>query len=162
VVRRVLGARHPDVEDVAQDCAIEFVAALKRFRRESSVKHFASRVALQTAMNARRSFRAQKRACPASEGVDADHTAGPGSHPESHVARHAVVNLVCQMCDELPEAQSEVLALHCMLGYTVNEIAAICGTPLETVRSRLRLARQSLVHRALEHPEVREFLEETA
>jgi RNA polymerase sigma-70 factor (ECF subfamily) len=48
------------------------------------------------------------------------------------------------LLDELPPPQAEVLILHCALDFTVDEIAAAVGRPVETVRSRLRLAKRAL------------------
>src|SRR5688500_17485903 len=53
-VRGVLGKEHPDVEDAAQDAVLGFVRALPQFRFECSALHFACRVAVRTALNARR------------------------------------------------------------------------------------------------------------
>jgi RNA polymerase sigma-70 factor (ECF subfamily) len=44
----------------------------------------------------------------------------------------------------LSSEQRAVVALHLYAGYSVAETAAIAGIPLETARSRLRLARQHL------------------
>jgi RNA polymerase sigma-70 factor (ECF subfamily) len=161
VVRRVIGGSHPDVEDVTQECAVEFVSALQRFRGESSVQHFASRVALRAAMNARRRQRALKRSHDGPDPVDADETAGDDAPPDALAASRASVQLARELCDALPPVQAEALALHCVLGYTMNEVASICGAPLETVRSRLRSARSALVARALADPRFRELVEET-
>jgi RNA polymerase sigma-70 factor (ECF subfamily) len=46
--------------------------------------------------------------------------------------------------DRLSPEQRAVVALHLYAGYTVQETADIVGAPLETVRSRLRLARERL------------------
>ncbi|HEX8024638.1 MAG TPA: RNA polymerase sigma factor [Candidatus Limnocylindrales bacterium] len=46
--------------------------------------------------------------------------------------------------EALPAPQRAVIALHLYLGYSVAETADIVGAPLETVRSRLRLARDQL------------------
>lgn len=46
--------------------------------------------------------------------------------------------------DALPAAQRAVVALHLYAGYSMPETAAIVGSSLETVRSRLRLARARL------------------
>src|SRR5512145_3225144 len=53
-VRQVLGPDHSDLEDVAQDAVIGFLQAMPEFRAESSVLHFAHRIALLTALAARR------------------------------------------------------------------------------------------------------------
>jgi RNA polymerase sigma-70 factor (ECF subfamily) len=61
----------------------------------------------------------------------------PGSAVTSRTAlRHAF--------EALPATQRAVVALHLYLGYSIAETAEIVGAPLETVRSRLRLARQQL------------------
>lgn len=46
--------------------------------------------------------------------------------------------------DDLPVDQRVVVALHYDAGYSVAEAALIAGVPLETARSRLRLARAHL------------------
>jgi len=162
VVRRVIGGSHPDVEDVAQECAVEFVNALRRFRGESSIRHFAARVALRTAMNARRRQRAAKRNHGILDTMDADETAGDDAPPDALAASRASVQLARELCDALPPAQAEALALHCVLGYTMSEVASICGAPLETVRSRLRTAKAALVANALADPRLRYLVEEMA
>jgi len=136
------------------------VSALRRFRGESSIRHFAARVALRSAMNARRRQRAQKRNHGAPDVMDADETAGEGAPPDALVASRASVQLARELCDALPPAQAEALALHCVLGYTMGEVASICGAPLETVRSRLRSAKAVLVSRALADPRLRDLVEE--
>jgi RNA polymerase sigma-70 factor (ECF subfamily) len=162
VVRRVIGGSHPDVEDVAQECAVEFVSALSRFRGESSIRHFAARVALRTAMNARRRQRAAKRNHGMLDDRDADETAGADTPADALVASRVCVRLARELCDALPAPQAEALALHCVLGYTMSEVAAICGAPLETVRSRLRTAKAALVAHALADPRLRDLVEEMA
>lgn len=63
--------------------------------------------------------------------------ADPGSSVTSRAAlRHAF--------EALPAAQRAVVALHLYLGYSIAETAEMVGAPLETVRSRLRLAREQL------------------
>jgi RNA polymerase sigma-70 factor (ECF subfamily) len=63
--------------------------------------------------------------------------ADPGTAVISRAAlRHAF--------ESLPAAQRAVVALHLYLGYSLAETADMVGAPLETVRSRLRLAREQL------------------
>ena len=162
VVRRVMGGAHPDVEDVAQECAVEFVGALRRFRGESSIRHFAARVALRCAMNARRRQRAGKRNHGLPDPMDVDETAGESTPPDALAASRASVQLARELCDALPPVQGEALALHCVLGYTMSEVASICGAPLETVRSRLRTAKSALIASALADPRLRDLVEEMA
>ena len=45
----------------------------------------------------------------------------------------------------LPELQAETFALRVALGYSLQEVAETTGVPLNTVRSRLRLAKEHCV-----------------
>lgn len=47
---------------------------------------------------------------------------------------------------QLSREQRAVVALHLYLGYTVAATAELIGSPTETIRSRLRLARDRLRH----------------
>ena len=51
---------------------------------------------------------------------------------------------VRQAFASLSREQRAVVALHLFLGYPIAETANIVGAPIETVRSRLRLARERL------------------
>jgi len=162
VARRVVGGAHPDLEDVAQECAVEFVNALRSFRGESSTWHFAARVALRCAMNARRRQGAGKRNQGLPDSMDVDETESDSSPPDAVAASRASVLVARALCEALPPAQAEALALHCVHGYTMSEVAAICGAPLETVRSRLRKAKSALVASALADPRLRDLVEGVA
>lgn len=155
VARRVLGQQHPDVEDVAYEAAYAVVQGLPSFRGQGTLLHFACRVGVLTAMNARRRDAAQKRARIGPD-CDPDSVEALAPDPEALAAQGALVPLVRELLETLPEPLAEALALHSVLGYTVQEVAEQSGVPLETVRSRLRLAKQALRRRALEHPQLRE------
>jgi RNA polymerase sigma factor (sigma-70 family) len=142
VVRGVLGAQHPDVPDVCQEAALALLKALKDFRSECTVLHFACRVGILTAVNARRRARMTRHA---SVVEDEFFDSAPGPAETADAARRRAV--LRSLLDELPPAQAEVLALHVMLGYTVTETAAAVAAPLDTVRSRLRRALAALRER---------------
>lgn len=156
VVRRILGRRHPDIEDVTQEAAFAVIEALPRYRSECTVLHFACRVAVLTAMNVRRREAANKRASlrPCCEEVENLSTATLS--PEASVTARDTAEAVRELIAELPELQAETLALHCALGYTVTEIAGTTGVPVETIRSRLRLARRAMRQRLQADPLLRE------
>ena len=54
--------------------------------------------------------------------------------------------------DRLSPDQRAALALHLHFGYSIAETAAIVGAPEETVRSRIRLARDRLRRELKEDP----------
>jgi RNA polymerase sigma-70 factor (ECF subfamily) len=143
VVRKVLGRSHPDVDDVTQDAVMALLASLVAFRADCSVEHFANRVALLTALAARRRGRTRARHV-AIEPDSVDSLASEQASPlaTTVAARRRV--LVRQLLDELPDVIAEALASHFILGYTVEEIAAAASVPVNTVWSRLRLGKQAL------------------
>jgi RNA polymerase sigma-70 factor (ECF subfamily) len=55
----------------------------------------------------------------------------------------AALDLILKL-HALPAPQRAAVALHYEAGYTISEVADLLGVPHETVRSRLRLARQRL------------------
>ena len=158
VARRVLGPSHPFVEDVAHDAAYAVVAQLSEFRGEATILNFARRVTALTAMNMRRRDAAQKRA-RTRDARDPDTIQTEHADPEQSAASGSLVAILRELLDELPEAQGEAFALNVILGYTPQEIAELAHAPLETIRSRLRLAKLHLKERALAHPGLRDSLE---
>ncbi len=158
VARRVLGPSHPFVEDVAHDAAYAVITQLPEFRGEGTILNFSRRVAVLTAMNMRRRDAAQKRA-RARDPRDPDTIETDHPDPERSAASGALVPILRELLDELPEPLAEAFALNVILGYTVQEIAELAPAPVETIRSRLRLAKQRLKERALAHPGLRDSLE---
>jgi RNA polymerase sigma factor (sigma-70 family) len=137
-IRGVLGSAPHVVEDTLQEAMVALHLAIGGFRGECTTLHFACRIAVQTAMNARRRAGYRQRHTPSMppEGLDA--TAGRGESALATVAanqrREALRDLLCT----LPEAQAEVLAFHSVLGHTIEETSAALGAPVDTIRSRLR------------------------
>jgi RNA polymerase sigma-70 factor (ECF subfamily) len=163
IVRKVLGRRHPDVDDVTQDAVIALLTAVMTFRGECSVEHFANRIALLTALAARRRSRARDRKVdPEMDSVDdvAATNADTGAHASPLAGTLAARRrlLVRQLLDELPDVIAEALASHFILGYTVDEIAAASSVPPNTVWSRLRLGKQALRRKLERDAELAEML----
>jgi|SRR6185369_1555108 len=160
VVRRLLGSHHPDVEDVAQECAFALVDALPSFRGECSAIHFVCRISLLTGINSRRRLRAAKRAHEregeGDEALEAVACALPG--PDERFSSRLIDDIVRELLNTLPIEQAEALALHCVLGYTLGEMASSSGTSADTWKSRLRLAKHSLRRRVLADPRALELI----
>jgi RNA polymerase sigma-70 factor (ECF subfamily) len=145
VVRKVLGHKHPDVEDVAQDAVLALLRALESFRGASTVEHFARRVALLTALHARRRARVRAREAEAQGNAElVEDLPGDELSPLATALASRRRALVRQLLDELPEVIAEALALHFILDHTVQEIAEASAVPINTVWSRLRLGKQAL------------------
>jgi RNA polymerase sigma-70 factor (ECF subfamily) len=141
--RALMGPEHPDVEDVVQDVLLGVVDAIPSFREECTILHFAIRIAIRRTTAARRRSRwvfdwLQK--MRRGEEPLAD---GPTTPCEATVAERRR-ELLRNLLREMPPAQAETLMLRLALGHSIEEIAAITKVPLNTVRSRLRLAKEAL------------------
>jgi len=160
VVRKVLGAQHPDVDDVVQDCAFAVIDALPKRRGESTVLHFACRVAALGAMKVRRRDTTQKRFSIREDKLGVESFASSRPAPDELLSARITADLMRELLDSLPFEQAEVLTLHCVLGFTVQEMAETSRVPVETLRSRMRLAKQALRNRVLTDPRMGEIIEE--
>jgi len=157
-IRKILGPSHPDVDDVAQDAVLALLDALSTFRGDSSVMTFAHRVALLTSLAARRkSATRQKYHHFAALELEIDLSY---SSPQSILLAKRRRELLLQLLDDLPEATAEALALHFVLGMTVEEIAEVACAPENTVWSRLRLGKQALRRKLSTDSTIADFLAE--
>jgi RNA polymerase sigma-70 factor (ECF subfamily) len=145
VVQRALGRAHPDHEDLLQESLVGFVRALDSFRGESSVLHYARRIALWRVLENQKRRQAQKRAPELQLHADSDRAIDPGAHADGlHERRRARLR---ELMFTLRPEQAETLALRHVLDYSVEEIARAMRVPANTVRSRLRLAKDALRER---------------
>jgi RNA polymerase sigma-70 factor (ECF subfamily) len=152
-VAAMMGTADSEIDDATQLALIAFIQALPNFRGECSPAHFAMRIAIRTAGATRRRFRARYER--RDEDVDVEQIEGPPDGPQAALRRLAVLRLV----DRLPEEQAETMALRFVFGWKLHEIAQVMGTPLNTVRSRLRLAKLALLRRIAEDPALAEALD---
>lgn len=142
VVRAVLGRQHQDAEDIVQQAMLGFVQALPSFRGECEPVHFASRVAARTAIAAARRGRAVR--ARHEDGVDLDLLASTAPAPLADTERGRRMAMVRDALAKIPPEQAETLALRIVLGWSLTEVSESMGVPVNTVRSRLRLAKTAL------------------
>lgn len=155
VVRGVLGPTCADVDDALQQALVELVHALPSFRGECAPAGFACRIAFRTALAVRKRGKVAR----SRRDSDADLDAVPDSkRPDRQRESQARVELLRTLLDELPPEQAEALALRTMMGWALEEIAAAAGSPLNTIRSRLRLAKEALKRRIESDPALLEAL----
>jgi len=153
VVRGVMGPYAADADDAVQQALIALIHALPAFRGDCQPAGYACSIAFRTALNVRRRSRlnAQRRGnMPEDELAAAEH--GPSSEGGRRTA------LVRNLLEEIPAEQAEALALRTMLGWSLDEIAAAGNAPVNTIRSRLRLAKEALKRKIEADPQLAEEL----
>jgi len=67
--------------------------------------------------------------------------------------------LVAELLTTIPKPQADALGLRAVVGLSIEEIARTTNVPANTVRSRLRLAKESLRQSIEADETLREFLE---
>lgn len=158
-VTALLGREHPDVEDLAQDVLLAVVAALPDFRGDSTLLHFAVRIAARKSVLVRRRTRSVLGWLESLWRGEYPVRQTPGSTLEEITGerRRALLRL---LLSELPDAQAEALALRVVYGHSIDEISSMTQTPFNTVRSRLRLAKEALRQRIEAEPQWAELGQE--
>jgi len=134
--RRVL-ANATEAEDAAQESLITLMKDLRLLQDPAAVVPFANRVASRTALRLRK--RSQSR--NARDAQWADQPRGASGPNAEH---RRMVEQVMGVMEDLPENQAEALMLRYVLGYELAEIAQAMQVPVNTVRSRIRLARSAV------------------
>lgn len=155
--RALMGASHADVDDVVQQSMIGLVQALPAFRGDCSPQHYATRIVARIAVHAKQ--RAKVRGERNDESVELGSIDGHATPLPDHVAAERRRLLVRGLMESLPEEQAETIALRIALGFSLGEVAAATGVPLNTVRSRIRLAKEALRKRIEADPQLLLMLE---
>jgi RNA polymerase sigma-70 factor (ECF subfamily) len=156
VVRMIMGSDNPDVPDVAQESLLAVKDALRAFRGEASVMQYARQVAVRTALSARRGRNARDRLLERYRRESATREeAEAETDPVLRARRTAAFRV---LLDDLPDEQAETFALRVVLDYSLDQVAAATGAPINTVRSRVRLAREKLKERIERDPELLDIL----
>jgi RNA polymerase sigma factor (sigma-70 family) len=142
VVRAIMGADHPDADDALQLTLIGLVRALPAFRGECDPAGYAASIAVRTAVAARK--RARTRAVRQQPVETQPDVPSPERDPADARRR---TEMLRELLGAIPAEQGETLAMRVVLGWSLDEIAAHTQVPVNTVRSRLRLAKEAMRRR---------------
>lgn len=142
-VNALLGPSHPDVEDLAQESLLAVVNALPSFRGESTLLHFAIRITTRRMVRSRRRARSILGWLEEHWRTNVPFLSSPRNPHEASLDERRRALLV-ELLATLPTPQSETLMLRAVLGLSVEEVATATRVPQNTVRSRLRLAKEAL------------------
>lgn len=161
VAAGVLGARHAELDDAVQQSMIALVRALPAFRGECHPAGYASRITLRVALRVRRNVKRDANRREALEQLSSgeDECAAVGAPSEETLGSRRR-ELLRELLEDLPEEQAEALTLRVVMGWSLDEVARASGAPVNTVRSRVRLAKEALRARIEAQPALAELREE--
>jgi RNA polymerase sigma-70 factor (ECF subfamily) len=155
VAAGVLGARHADLDDAVQQSMIALVRALPAFRGECHPAGYASRITLRVALRVRRNVKRDTNRREAFGQLDESDELGPAPSDDALASRRR--ELLRELLEDLPEEQAEALTLRVVMGWSLEEVARASGAPVNTVRSRVRLAKEALRSRIEAQPALAEL-----
>ena len=155
----ILGKHHPEVDDAVQVGILTVIEQLGSFRGDGGFRSFAMRIVSRKALALRRN---DKRTARLAEKIRSSENVEPDEEPtdeSSDPVDASLRRLLSELLQTLPEEQAETLLLRVVLEYDLTAVAAETGVPVNTVRSRLRLAREELRRKIEGAPHLMELAE---
>ncbi|MEM9189574.1 MAG: sigma-70 family RNA polymerase sigma factor [Myxococcota bacterium] len=138
---RRLGVAESQVDDAVQDVFVVVHRRLQDFEGRSTIKTWLFGITLRVVKDHRRSERRRRKpeAEPLRDSLVDDRAAGP----MENVARAEAVRTLHALLDGMDDERREVFVMMEFEQMSAPEVAAALGVKVNTVYSRLRLARQS-------------------
>ncbi len=138
-IARYAGPRD-DLDDLVQEAMIELVAALERFRGDSSLRTYAHRVVLRTTSRELARRRRRRRVLE----LVADVAAEAPDDPERALADRQAMARFYEALSRLSDKRRRAFVLSAIERLPHEQAAAIEEVSVETLRARLKHARRDL------------------
>jgi RNA polymerase sigma-70 factor (ECF subfamily) len=143
-----LGVPHAHIDDVVQEIFLIVHRKLEGFEGRSTVKTWLYGIALRVA----RAYRIRARQSGGVEAVDPEQVRAPdAARPDERAQNAEAARIVQGLLEGLDDDQREVFVLAELEQLSAPEIAEALGLKLNTVYSRLRLARAAFAVAAARH-----------
>jgi RNA polymerase sigma-70 factor (ECF subfamily) len=133
-----------DAEDVAQEALLRAYRRFDRLRDRARFRSWLVRITFRLALDRCKS--ARRRELRETLWANPDRNPAPPNAEDCAIAKQFQSQLD-QAVNELPKKHRLVLLLAAMEGHSLEEVAALLGVPLGTVKSRLFFARKHLAEK---------------
>ncbi|MDJ0762866.1 MAG: RNA polymerase sigma factor [Myxococcota bacterium] len=143
-----------DADDLAQVALIQILNSVKAFRGECSLRYWADRITVRTAMKQARKRQRRDKLW----GTSNFNHLPPARGLEECLAQDQIRLRIAGHLKKLSTDRRTAIVLHHIQGYGISEIAEMTGTPVNTVRDRLRVGRKQLKKRILADRSLKEWL----
>lgn len=145
VAFRVLHAKE-DAEEVAQDVFVKLYKNLKGFRFKATLTTWLYRVAVNTAINQYNRVK-RKRSREISD-EDILDTRGVGPEAEVNMNKEDNEKKIGSLLEKLNPDQKACIILRELEGLSYEEISRAMGIKINTVKTRIKRARETLIRQA--------------
>ncbi len=149
--------RNPaDAEDLVQDTLAKAYASFAQYTPGTNLRAWLHRILSTTFINTYRKRQRQPQIAPGADPhndwtTSADPLAGPARSAEAEALDKITDTTLLTALRDLPDDFRTAIWLADVEGYPYREVAAIMGTPLGTVMSRLHRGRGKLRHTLTRH-----------
>lgn len=127
-------------EDIVQDTFVKYYEKMEQFREEASVKTYLYRIAINHCHNYVASWRYKKL-----QVIDYWHKlSGNEEDPVHHMIANEADQLLVAAIEKLPTKYKDVILLFHFAELSLNEVAETLKLKQNTVKTRLRRARQHI------------------
>jgi RNA polymerase sigma-70 factor (ECF subfamily) len=126
---------------VGQEVFVRFYRSLDRFRGESKLRTYLTRIAINLSLNA---LKKRRRTLARVTRVEDEDALGSSNETERKVEEIDRAGFVREAIDDLDPKFRAVVVLRLIEGYSTRETAEIMSIPLGTVLSRLARAQEKL------------------
>ncbi|HSO40479.1 MAG TPA: RNA polymerase sigma factor [Labilithrix sp.] len=151
-IRKLLGPRDRDHEDLAQHAMIEVVYTIDKFRGDCPLDAWASTVAAHVVYNHIRKLTAERRVF---EGFRSDDEAPASTQSLSQeTSARSTLRRVFTHLDAMDPAKTWAYVLHDVCGFDLREVAQITESTVAAAQTRLVRGRRELHERMSADPEL--------
>jgi RNA polymerase sigma-70 factor (ECF subfamily) len=141
---RYLVAHDRDADDLVQLSLMEILRSVDSFRGESRIEAWADRITIRTSMRALRRRRLLERRVVLDDEGSAVEAVADEVGQEQALVRLRMRRRLADLLQRLSPERRVVVLLRWVHGYSVKEIAALTGAPVNTVRDRLQVGKRQL------------------
>lgn len=149
-IRRLVGRRDADRDDMAQLALIELVKTIGRYRADCSLDTWAQAVTANVVWKHLRRRRLERRIF-ADILIDDDNLGAP-VHTERRSATREMLERVAVLLEGMNEGRAWAYVLHDLLGYDLREVAEMTNASVAATQSRLSRGRRELHEKIAQDP----------
>lgn len=139
---RRMGVTAAEAEELSQEVFLVAHEKIASYRDEGTPRAWLFQIARNLTMRHRRGHAREQQRLERVAGEEAD--VEPPPLPDEKLARLEGAQVIEAFLQQLPESQREIFVLSDVEGLTAPEVAEITGVNVNTIYSRLRLARDKL------------------
>jgi RNA polymerase sigma-70 factor, ECF subfamily len=157
-IRRLLGSRDADHDDVAQLALIELVETIGRYRGDCSLDTWVQTITSHVIFKHLRRRQLERRIF--TDLLAEDVAVAAPSRDEARASTRELLARVAAHLDEMSNDRAWAFVMHDVLGYDLREIAQMTSSSVAAAQSRLVRGRRDLHERVAGDPALVELLDE--